>query len=269
MLFLSALVINLAYMKSARRYSSDPVLSFFLFFCLMYMDTNNGLRQMVAAAIVILAFPLLEKRRYFLFALFVAAAYQLHNTAAIWVLIAIAVVGKPMNIRTKFALLLGLVFLLVPGLVTGFLDSVTVDNQYNSYLDLKGGMRIARALVSGIIPGALAVIFYYKSKRNGVVLDRSDSMMLNIVIINTMFVLMGTYMQYWNRFAFYTMFSTYIMIPKLAEGVFGEYSFYRGGIRMGMTILYFLYFCYNIYANSGLPGASSDSLHNFYIEWWC
>lgn len=269
MLFLSALIINVAFMKSAQRYSEDACLSFFLYFCLLYLDTNNGVRQMVSAAIVILAIPVLLRKKYLLFLLLVLIAFQLHNSAIVWIIIMVAAVGKPLNIRTLLALALGVLFLFIPGAVTGLINDTLEFGHYNGYLEWQGGMKLARALVTGILPGGLSVYYYFMKKREGYDFNPAESMMLNLVVINTMFVLMGTYMQVWNRFAFYTFFAMIAMIPKLVREVFGNGTYYKGRLRTIMIALYFLYFCYNLYTNSGLPGAGSDSLQKFYIEWWC
>ena len=266
-LFLSALVINLAYVKSVQRYSEDACLSFFLYFCLIYLDTNNGLRQMVAAAIVMLALPLLERKKYLPFAFWILVAYQMHNSAIVWFVIALAVVGEPFNIRTKAALGIGILFLFTPGTVTGLIDTALEDSQYNYYLDMRGGMRFARALVTGIVPGIFSYLFYRKRKKLGTLVSQ-DALIFNLTIINTIFVLMGTYMQYWNRFSFYTFFAMVSIMPRAVREVVGDDTYHRI-VRPVMLLLYFAYFCYNIFANSGLPGASSNSLQQFYIEWWC
>ena len=267
-LFLTALIINAAYMEAAQRYSEDACISFFLFFCLMYLDTNNGMRQMTAAAIVILAFPLLENRKYIPFILCVLAAYQMHNSAIVWLIIAAAVIGRPFNIRTFGALALAIAFLFMPDVITGLISDALSDSQYNYYLDMKGGMRLARALVTGVVPGIFTIVYYIRQKREGYEFEYSESLLINLTIINTMFILMGTYMQYWNRFAFYTFFAPIVLMPKLTRKVFGDEGYYCG-IKTIMILLYFAYFSYNIYSNSGAPGAGSDALQKFYIEWWC
>lgn len=268
MLFLSALLVCGAYVKVIRRYAEQVLFSLLLFFCLVYMDTNNGIRQMCAAALLILGFPALERKKYLTYALFALAAYQLHNSAIVTALIAVTAIGKPLNIKTLGALLLGVVFLFIPGVVTGFLDTALESSQYNYYLAMRGGMGIARALVTGIVPIGLTLIYSYKIKRHGFNVSYAEGILINITIINGMFVMMGTYMQYWNRFAFYTFFAPIVMVPKMARVVFGNEAYYKS-IKKIMILLYLMYFAYNVFMNSGLPGSSSDSLEKFYIEWWC
>lgn len=268
MLFLSALLICGAYVKLIRKYSEQVLFSLLLFFCLVYMDTNNGVRQMCASAILILGFPALEKKKYITYAIYAFAAYQLHNSAVVIAIVALTAIGKPLNIKTLGALLLGIVFLFMPGAITGFLDTALESNQYNYYLAMQGGMGIPRALVTGIIPIGLSLVYINKVKRQGLVVAYVESILINFTIINGMFVMMGTYMQYWNRFAFYTFFAPFVMVPKMARVVFGDDAYYKY-MKQIMIVLYIVFFCYNVFMNSGLPGASSDSLQKFYIEWWC
>lgn len=263
MLFLGALIINTAYAKVCKKYSEQALFSLFLYFCLMYLDTNNGLRQMVAMAIIMLAFPHLERGRYVQYLFFIFLAYQLHNSAIVCLAIVAASIGKAFNLRTKLALALGLLFVVAPGMVMGYIDNIFQDSQYNYYLDMKLGMSIWRALVTGVVPLALAILYMNKQRRLGIGFDRAECILLNITIINSMFVLMGTYMQYWNRFAFYTFYAPIVMLPKMARGVFGDKA-YSKTVKPLMIILYFIYFAYNIYSNT-----ISGALDKFYIEWWC
>ena len=64
MLFLVALTVNLSYILMSKKYSSNVLFSLFVYFCIGYMDTNNGLRQCFAASITTMAFPLLLSKHY-------------------------------------------------------------------------------------------------------------------------------------------------------------------------------------------------------------
>lgn len=260
MLFLSALIINVAYAKICNRYSEEVITSLFIFYCLMYLDTNNGLRQMVAMSIIMLAFPFLEERRYILYLICVFLAYQIHNSAIVCLVIMFVCIGKAFNFRMKIVFLASLLFVLVPGNVTGYLDSLFVDSQYNYYLDMIGGMNIARALATGVVPLVVA-IWYLKQYGNKN--DDSEKLLINITIVNSVFVLMGTYMQYWNRLAFYTFFAPIVMLPKMLRKILGDFQYYRL-VKPIMLILYFVFFSYNIYSNY-----NGGSLDKFYVEWWC
>ena len=63
LLFVSSLIIIGGYVSTVYKFSCDPIFSLIIFYCVLYMDTNNGLRQMVAASIIMLAFPLLMDKK--------------------------------------------------------------------------------------------------------------------------------------------------------------------------------------------------------------
>lgn len=263
MLFLSALIINGSLAKICKKYAEQPLFSLFLYYCLLFMDTNNGLRQMVAMAIVVLAFPLLEKKKYGWYVLCVILAYQLHNSAIVCLIIMLAVVGKTFNIRTKLAVLVGLVFLISPQIVTAYMSEVFADSQYSDYLDIVNGMSIWRALVTGVVPLVFVFLALHPKRKETLQCSKADSILINLTIINSLFVLMGTYMAYWNRFAFYTFYAPIVILPKLVKHTFGEKQ-YNKIIQPLMVVLYFVYFLYNVSVNQRY-----GALDKFYIEWWC
>lgn len=194
MLFLSALIINVAYVKVIKANSADVCFSLLISFSLNYLDTNNGLRQYVAAAITILAFPLLQRKKlsgYILYCLFVALAYQLHESAVICILLLVITYGKPLNFRTIAALGVGIFFIIAPETVNNFIGTYFDESKYVFYLDITKGMGILRALIVGIIPGVAALIYAIRKKRRGAELPYGEGILVNMLLLNSLFVLMG------------------------------------------------------------------------------
>lgn len=261
MLFVSALIINLAYFLLIKKYSCDPAFSALIFFCLMYMDTNNGLRQMVASAIIILAFPLLTKKKlhcYLLYALIVLLMRQFHESVIVCLLIPLAVVGKPLNNRMKAALLVCAVFLISPGLVNTYLGDVFADSKYLKYLDANNGMGAMRAFIVGVLPAAFALL--YITHRPKINIGWEEGILLNLLLINSVFVLMGLDMQYWARIAFYTQFAPIVLMPKLVYQTFAWNQ--RSFIKIVAILCYLIFFAYNIYVN-----IAYGAMDQFYIDW--
>ena len=90
--------------------------------------------------------------------------------------------------------------------------------------------------------------------------DYEEGILINIIFVNTMFIMMGSYMQYWNRMGFYTAFAPIVLLPKLAYDMFVRN---QRSIVKGIAIFcYGLFFAYNIYVNIGY-GAIND----FYFSW--
>lgn len=247
-LFLSAIIINYAFVSSIKRYSVDPVLSLLIYFCIMYMDTNNGLRQMVAAAIVVIGYRLLLKRKfsaYLLYALLVLLAMQFHESAVFAFIAVIISVGKPLNFRVWLFILLGIIFSFAPEMVNSIFGEMFSDSKYLDYLDISGGMTIWRALVVGIVPLVLTIIYYFKQKKANIKIDYTEGFMMNLTITNGVLYIMGMYLQVWARMAFYTAFASIVLLPKLVDSIFGDK--YKRVVRTVMVILYIAFYAYNIY----------------------
>ena len=261
MLFISALIINLGYIILCKRYSADVNWSLLIYFCLCYMDTNNGLRQYVAAGIMMLLFPMLKQKKYIYYLLGILLAYQFHESAIVCVFIAIVIVGKVMNMKTILALLFGVMFLIIPSWGNMIIGDMFDDSKYLFYLEFSEGMGmgVLRALITGIIPCVLAIMYLVRCKKSKTKVVGTEAMLLNMLFINTMFIVMGLYMQYWARFAFYTSFAPIVLMPKLVYGVLGKHNYKL--VKVFAVMCYLFFFAYNIYVNIAY-GAMAD----FYID---
>ncbi len=261
MLFLVALVVNMAYILMAKKYSSDVLFSAFVYFCIGYMDTNNGVRQCFATGITMLAFPLLIEKKYIPYSILVAIASIFHESAIFLLLIAFVADGKPFNIKVILALIACFIFWLNPSLVSGMLQEAIIDNKYSYYLSQNVGMSFLRCFIIAIIPLFLAIMHCVMKKPSKTKTAKTEGLLINMIVINSALYLMGLYMQYWARLAFYTSFAPIVMLPKLIKSVFKEED--AKWIKSLALILYFIFFAYNIYVNI-FYGAIRD----FRIEWW-
>ena len=263
MLFISAAVITAAYVLTAKKYSADVCFSLLIYFCITYLNTNNGLRQYVAAAITILAFPLLLKpniKKVLLYMLCVLAAYQFHQSAWVCVLIMAVVLGKPLNFRVIVALGFCAAFLIFPGTVNDYIAEIFDESKYLYYLDYTAGMGALRALITGVLPCVLAVSYIMKKRRTLEIIEYKESVLLNVLFINTIFVLMGLVMQYWARFTFYTEFAPIVLMPKLICEFTGKKHYQT--VSAVAVISYLFFFCYNVYVNIGY-----GSMDSFTADW--
>lgn len=263
LLFLSAIIIIGAYVTIIQKYSCDPIFSLIIFYCLLYMDTNNGLRQMVASSLIIMAYPLLMERKvskYIEFAIVVLLAMQLHTSAMVCFVVAIVVVGKPLNKKIKIALFFGVLFCLMPGVTNKVLGEIFKDSKYTNYLGMSGGMTFFRAFVTGILPAILALLYLNRCKIKNVLIGYKEGILINTLFVNTMFIIMGSYMQYWNRMGFYTAFAPIVLMPKLTYDMFVKDQ--RRLIKVLAIICYFLFFAYNIYVN-----VKYGAIKDFYFSW--
>ncbi len=261
MLFMVAVMVNVAYVRMCQKYSSNVIFSLFIYFCIGYLDTNNGLRQCFAASITMMAFPLLLSKKYIPYILLVAFSSIFHESAIYVLLIALVALGKPFNIKVIVALMASLVFLMAPDIISGFIQESTIDNKYNDYFSNDIGMGFIRCFIISIVPLVLAIAYYMIKKKQGQEIDKTDGVLINMLVMNSAFYLMGLYMQYWARLAFYTSFAPIVLLPKLIDGIFSSKD--SNWIKWVAYILYFVFFAYNIYVN-----IAYGAIEDFRIEWW-
>lgn len=257
---LVAIVILSAYILLIKKYSSDPVLSLLLFFFLEFMDTNNGMRQMLAAGLAMIGYLFFLKRKwwgYLVFVGLVVLGMQLHTSVEIVFVLMILVLGKPINNKIKLTLILGVVFVALPTIFQGIFEKYFEDNEYYNYMmSTENGMSFMRGLVVAIVP----LVFTFIYKRKNAFIDRDEAIMINFTVLNSVFVLMGLVMQFWARLAFYTAFAPMIMMPKYINTIFPPK--YRSVIKPIAIILYFAFFAYNIHVND-----EYGAMKNFYWSW--
>lgn len=261
MLFLVALSVNVAYVLMSKKYSSNALFSLFVYFCIGYMDTNNGLRQCFAASITMMAFPLLLSKRYVWYALCVAFASVFHESAIYVLAVALLVLGKPFNLKMIFALLAGVVFLFAPGAISGLIKESMIDSKYNDYLNYSNGMGFLRCFIISILPLTLAALYCVAKRGKKEKISYQDGVLINMLIMNSIFYLMGMHMQYWARLAFYTSFAPIVLLPKLIDGVFARSD--RQWLKPVALCMYFVFFAYNIYVN-----IAYGAMKSFRIEWF-
>jgi transmembrane protein EpsG len=259
MLFLSALIINSAFVIGIYRRSSDVCFSLLIYYSMIFLNTNNGLRQFVAAAITILAFPLMQEKKYIRYILSIILASMLHQSALACILICFIASGKAFNIKIIVSIAAGIVFLVIPEPISNVLISMFDGSKYVDYLYMSNGMGIMRALFSGILPLFLAVIYVMNCRNKGRIISYKEGLLLNIMCLNSVFIIMGLNMQYWARFGFYTSFAGMIFLPQILRELFEKRNYQFAS--MIMVGCYLFFFTYNIYVNY-IYGA----MNSFYID---
>ena len=257
-LLLSALLINYAYVNSIRMYSEDTTFSLWMFFCLLWLDTNNGLRQFAASALIIMALPLLVnqersvRRRvlgYIGFIGIVLLAMQWHNSAKLLFPVMIVVLGKPMNWRTWLSMLVCLSF--IYGMESAKDVFVLGSGETSKYAEMylgrtSGGMGIPRSIFMGFIPLFFAVCYYLKCRRNRMAISYVDGVLLNLLMMQVAFTFLGLKIQILARLCFYTYFAYFLIMPKLMKSFFGRN--YKNARLVAIGCLLF-FFWYNVYRN--------------------
>ncbi len=268
-LLLSALLINYAYINSIENYSEDISFSLWMYFCLSWLDTNNGLRQFAAAALTIIMLPLLlnqsndPKKRitaYVFYCLVVFFAMQWHNSAKVCIPIMAVALGKPMNWKTWCAFLLCIAFILGLDFAKDLFVEGSGDTKYaDMYLgSTAGGMGLPRAIVMGIVPLFFILLYLFKCHHEKLSISHSDGILINILLMHCAFTLLGLKIQVLSRLCFYTYFVYFLIMPKLMKSVLKED--YMSARTVAICCLTF-YFWYNVYVNY-----LYHAIQSFYID---
>ena len=126
---------------------------------------------------------------------------------------------------------------------------------------MQGGMGVPRCIVIAIVPLVLGIIYLIKKKKLKQKIDANEAALINMMIINSALYLMGMYMQYWARLAFYTSFAPIVIMPKFVDSCFVKRE--RNLVRFLAMLAYFFFFAYNVYVNIGY-----GAMDQFYIEWF-
>ena len=270
-LFLIALLINYAYVNSIQKYSEDIILSLWMFFCLNWLDTNNGLRQFGAASLVIIALPLLLNQEhevwrrslyYIGYILIVILGMQWHNSVKICIPMMVVVIGKPMNWKTWGVIIICLAFISGMNFAKDIFVEGAGDTKYaEMYLGRMSksiALGVSRAIIMGGIPFIFSALYILKWHKGNVIISYVDGILINLLLMQCAFTLLALKIQTLARLCFYTYFVYFIIMPKIMMGIFGKkYKYVR---RIAIACLTF-YFLYNIYVNY-----LYNSIQSFYFD---
>ena len=230
-----------------RRNCEDIVICIFLFFASTdFMSWEmNGIRQFLVVAILFAIFPLVQKRRFFLFALIVLVLFTIHKSALIVIPIYIAALGKPFNKKTIIGLLAIMIALVFAGEFTNFMDDSLQGTVYkNMVSEFEGdnGTNIIRVFVYSI-PAFLAIINRGKiNEDTPEIIKISVNMSLFTAALYMLSIpISGVYM---GRLPIYCSLFNYILLPWEIKNFFREDT--RNLIKIAMVIFYLVFYVYQM-----------------------
>lgn len=140
---LTSIIINGLVFYSIFKNSKNPILSIlFYFFGAFFFQSMNGVRQYVAMAMMLIAFPLVEKKKYIPLFVICFLSYYIHNISILVSLVYLAIILinktklKEKEFYTSPLLLFGiLIFILIfKGFVYDFMISILEHTRFSSYI---------------------------------------------------------------------------------------------------------------------------------------
>lgn len=160
-------VFVLGIYKLVQYYSTNPSISFLAILSLgLYGFAFSGLRQTMAFAVLMFAYPHLKNKHFFRFALLVVLATMFHSTALIF-LVVYPIYQLKLRIRN-------VLLLMVAGTVASFfanpiaelyLRLTGTDETYSSYIEESSVLSISGIIITGSI-WLFCTICLYRSKSN-------------------------------------------------------------------------------------------------------
>lgn len=233
-----------------RKYSSDYWMSIFLFIASSdYLSwSQNGIRQFMAVAIVLLAAPFMIKRKIVPAIVIILLAATMHQSALIMIPLMLVAMGKPWNKRTLLfigAIILAIAFV---GRFTSLLDTAMQETQYANVVSdwtswQDDGTSKIRVLVYAV-PTVLSFIgLRYIKDANDPVIDFCTNMSIistGIYAVST--VTSGIFI---GRLPIYASLFNYILLPWELEHIFQKNSAQL--IRIAAVLLYVAFFYYQMH----------------------
>lgn len=254
LIVVTSVIIISAYIYTIQKYSADVPLSLLLFLCTSFFGLINGIRQVLAASVLILALPWLRDRKFIPYAILAWLASALHGSAIVMIPLYFVITGKRLGFRVwLYVGFVGLCFL-APGLATTLMRSLLEDSTYAGYLTVDSQMGIMRAVVAAV--PLMVTIAYCNAnglKCNGDnappeerKFQRLTDVLMNMQVVSFGFTVLGLRMVYFARMSMYFDCALLLLLPAAIEA-----SFETGSVRhvkFITVVLYLFYFGYQVYS---------------------
>ena len=231
------------------KYSTDIPYSLILFLLVSYFTLINGVRQVLAAAVVFSSLPFLRDRKFWPYALLVLLASTFHASAMIMLPLYFVLSGNRMNFGLGlFYCCVGICFI-APGLANAVLGNLLEDSTYREYLQVESTMGITRLLVASV-PAIISIIYGYVEYRNALNIDgyhskdRLTDVLINMQLVSFGFTALGLRMVYFARLSMYLDAGFIILLPRAIKGAFADSS--ARFMKNASIFLYVVYFVYQV-----------------------
>lgn len=251
LLIVTSIITVFTTVKFITRESSDIAFSMWMFFCIDYINTMNGVRQVMAGAIAAILWSLLygseqTRKKDVLYIAGILLLATVHKSILICIPVILLSRKRFMSFATWGFIIGSVMMLAVPGLYYAVLEGVLGGSSYTEFFSTSAGMGIARFIVK-TVPIMLIIVssfrgFDFREE------DARTQWMLNIVVFNSCCSLLALRMVYFARLSIYFNFFDFILMPYLIETAFGK----DGKIVKGIAyILYAVYYFVQINAFGG------------------
>lgn len=260
LIIVSSVVILSIYVATLVKYSSDLPFSLLLFLFVAYIGTMNGIRQVMAGALIAAAWPFLRDRKPILFILIALLASTLHASAIIMIPLCFIICGKRYNAGIWIFALFVILCFAFSSTAYQVMRTVLEDSIYEDYLENESKMGIIRLFVE-LVPILLSLLYHRFQgagtfrEQNSETDDQHQRMvdtLINMQLISFGFTAMGLQMVYYARISLYFSLVLPLLLPETIKGVFNKES--AGLVKKIAIAMYLFYFAYQVYTYEMIDG---------------
>lgn len=201
-----------------------------------YLTTMNGMRQCFAAALIFICTDFIVEENFKKYFIYIVLISFLHQSALIMIPMYFVVREKAWSKKVIIFIVIALITIISYNQISTILFKVLENTNYSGYAEFnEGGSSFLRTIINAI-PVCLA---FLKRKELEECSDKSN-ILVNMSIINLIFVSFGMYNWIFNRFGMYLQLYNFILLPMIIKECFKGKE--RRIIYFAFIILYFALF---------------------------
>lgn len=246
LIFTTALITNILIVTVLYKYSRMLEVSLYVYITGgLFLVSMNGIRQVLAAAIVFTAIKFLIEGKWVHYTLVVLLASTFHQSALVLIPIYFVVRFKAWSKATAALVLLAIVIVIGFDQFSSTLFSTIENTQYGHYSNFKeGGANPLRVVVEA----APLLIAYLGRDQLREIFPKSD-IIVNMALIGFVFMLISTQNWIFARFSIYFSLYQLILISWIVK-LFKEKD--QKLVYYGMILCYFVYYYYESVLSLGI-----------------
>ena len=243
-------------------YSGDLRFAFYLFVVSgCWEHSMNGLRQYLAAAILAACFPLLVKKRWYLYLPIVFVAAQMHTSAYIFIPLYFIANTKAFGKITWTIIIIGMLVVVTSPFTGNFVSSLLSETDYGTRYGSSTwqySINIFRVMVA-IVPVVLAYVNRRRMRNKYKYYD----VVFNMSLFFAVFTAAGIFSAVYARFNLYfEIYTVVLLVWNINEMT--KYENYKW-IKPAACICYALFFLYQMLGTYHLNWHED---HLFFVDDW-
>ena len=226
-------------------------ISVLIFMTFFYSASFNGVRQLIAVAIIFYSFSYALEKKFVKYLFFVLLACLFHKTAilATFLYFIVPKDDKAVEVKNKiFNFSVIALTLLIPLIKSVIINVFTYLNFYSTYL-LDNGDKSLNFLLY-IIPPLIIILLYEKKLIKS---DYKNLFWIRLMLLQIPLQFAGYYIRYLDRMSLYVSVSQLIIIPLLLKVTNKSNSAYLRLFVIGWYIFYYLFVYVYLNGNGVYP----------------